>query len=186
MLRKLASLALGPLLAALFAPAVCVPAGAQETRAQSPAEPQTNVRVTIRLVKLDQGKRNVVKSYDLLVATGTTGSKLLSGSRVPIPNVKREPAEKGAGGEESTQYVYQNIGFSVEAKVWLVGDRKVKLLAEIEDSRLKERAGQPPVVETRQLSVNTLLPDGTPMEATRIEGDADPSGVVEVEARILR
>ena len=183
MLRKLMTVACGAIVAA----ALCTQAPAEEPKPSPASEPQTNVRVTIRLVKLEQGKRSVVKSYDLLVAAGSTGSKLLSGSRVPIPTAVRDAGDEGAGGDGTTQFVYQNIGFSVEAKAWLVGDKKIKLLADIEDSRLMERAaGQPPVVETRQLSVNAILADGTPMEATRIEAEAVPPGFVGIEAKILR
>jgi hypothetical protein len=187
MLRKLAAVMSGALLAVLVAPALCTPAGAEEAKAPSPAEPQTDVRVTIRLGRVEQGKRNVLKSYDLVVAAGTVGSKLMSGARVPIPTAGSDAADKGTGGDGSTRFVYQNIGFSVDAKVWIIGDKKLKLLAEIEDSRLKERAaGQPPIVETRQLSMNAILSDGTPMEVTRVEGEADLTGFVEIEAKILR
>lgn len=188
MLRKLAALACGAVVAALIAPALCAPAFAEETKASAAtAETQTDVRITVRLGKLDQGKRTVMKSYDLVVVAGSSGSKLLSGSRVPIPTATHEPSDKGAGGDASTEFVYQNIGFSIEAKVWLVGDKKIKILGALEDSRLTDRIpGQPPVVETRQLSVNAVLADGTPMEVTRVEADGMPPGFVEIEARILK
>ena len=187
MLKRLLAIASGALLAVLVAPVLSVPAGAEETRPPSAVEPQTNVRVTIRLGRIEQGKRTVLKSYELLVAAGSAGTKLLSGARVPIPTASSDAAEKGTGGEGSTHFVYQNIGFSTDAKVWIYGDNRIKLLAEIEDSRLKERApGQPPYVETRQLSLNAILTDGKPMDATKVEGDTDPSGFVEVEAKILR
>ncbi len=186
MLRRIAAVLSGALLVVLLAPVLSAPAGAQEAKAGSGAEPQINVRVTIRLGRMEQGKRTVLKTYDLVVAAGTAGSKLLSGARVPIPTASNE-GEKGLPGEGATRFVYQNIGFSADAKVWIVGDKKVKLLAELEDSRVKERTGnQPPFVETRQLSVNTILTDGTPMEVTRVEGEADQPGFVEIEARILR
>ncbi len=181
MLRKLAAVVSGALLAAIVAPA-----GAEEARVPSQAEAQANVRITVRIGKLEQGKRNVLKSYDLVVASGTVGSTLLSGARVPIPTAAGDADDKGAGGEGSTRFVYQNIGFSTDAKVWIVGDKKVKLLANIEDSRLKERvAGQPPIVETRQMSMSAILSDGVPMEVTRFEGETDLSGFVEIEAKIL-
>jgi hypothetical protein len=34
--------------------------------------------------------------------------------------------------------------------------------------------------------VNTVLTDGQPMEVTRVDGGTDPSGYVEVEAKVLR
>ncbi len=186
MLRKLAAVLSGALLAALVAPVASAPARAEEAKASAGTEPQVNVKVTVRLGRMEQGKRNVLKSYDLVVASGSTGSKLLSGARVPIPTAS-EPGDKGPGGDGSTRFVYQNIGFSAEARVWITGDRKIKILAELEDSRVKERTGnQPPFVETRQLSVNAILSDGTPMEVTRVEGEADQPGFVEIEAKTLR
>jgi hypothetical protein len=163
MLRKLATL----MFASLFVPGVLA---ADEKPAPGL---QPNVKVTIRLGKIEQGKRNVLKTYDLVVAPETTGSKLLSGSRVPIST--------------GSEIVYQNIGFSAEAMVWLVGDGKIKLSAKIEDSRLADKvANAAPFVETRQLSVNAVLTDGRPMEVTKVEGSIDPSGFVEVEAAVLK
>lgn len=163
MLRNIAAILLVSLLAVGLA-------FAQEKGAPAP---QPNVKVTIRLGKIEQGKRNVVKTYDLVVSPESTGSRLLSGSRVPIPT--------------GSEVVYQNIGFSAEAMVWLVGDGKIKLAAKIEDSRLSEKAaGSAPYVETRQLSVNAVLTDGKPMEVTKVEGSIDPSGFVEVEAAVLK
>ncbi len=182
MLRRIAAVMTGALLAVIVAPA-----GAEEARPPSPAEPQTNVRITVRIGRIEQGKRNVLKSYDLVVAAGPVGSSLLSGARVPIPTAAGDAADKGAGGDGSTRFVYQNIGFSTDAKAWIVADKKVKLLANIEDSRLKDRAaGLPPIVETRQMSMSAILSDGVPMEVTRFEGETDLSGFVEIEARILK
>lgn len=181
MLRKLVVLALGALLCAVLIPSNAGPAAAEETTASVGGEIQTNVRVTIRLGKIEMGKRTIVKAYQLVVAAGSAGSRLLSGSRVPIPTTAAEE------GEISTQYVYQNIGFSTFANVSIVGGGKVKLFAEIEDSRLKESgSGAPPVVETRQLSVDAILDDDKPIEVTRVEGEADQGGFVEVQAEILR
>jgi hypothetical protein len=88
---------------------------------------------------------------------------------------------------DGARFVYQNIGFSAEAMVWILSSGKIKLVGSFEDSRLSEAvAGRPPVVETRQLSVNTVLTDGQPMEVTRVDGGTDPSGYVEVEAKVLR
>lgn len=151
-----------------------LPIAAWAAEGRSDAEPQANVKVTFRLGKLEQGKRTVVKTYDLVVAAESSGSKLLSGSRIAMPT----------GG---TDIVDQNIGFSAEAMVWIVAPGKIKLQAKLEDSRLVERvAGQAPQVETRQLSVNAVLAEGKPMEVTRVDSSIDPSGFVEVEASILK
>ena len=165
-------------LAGMLLAAAPVSVQAQEAAAR-PAEAQPNVSVTIRVHRLDHGQRRLLKSYNLLVAPDTPGSKLLSGSRVPLP--------MGGDGSDKAAFIYQNIGFSANAEVKLLGDGRIKLVALIEDSRLAETvAGRPPVVETRQLSVNAVLTDGKPMEVTRVESETDPSGLVEVEAKILK
>ena len=147
--------------------------------AEEPGPPPPNVRVTIRLGRLEQGKPRLLKTYNLVVGD-TRSAKLLSGARVPLP-VGGDPAEKGAA------FVYQNIGFSADVTVYLVGGGKIRIHAELEDSRLAETvAGRPPVVETRQLSFNSVVADGQPVEVTRVEGEADPSGFVEVEAKVMR
>jgi len=166
-------------LVALVLVAVPVP-----TRAAEPsAEPRGNVKVTIRLGRLENGQRRPTKSYDLVIAPETPGSKLLAGARVPLPVGEGEKSEAGEGA----RFVYQNIGFSAEAQAWILANGKIKLMGLIEDSRLAEAvAGRPPVVETRQLSVNAILTDGQPLEVTRVDGGTDPSGYVEIEAKILR
>ena len=169
-------------LVGLILVAVPVPSRAEGPPASNPAaEPRGNVKVTIRLGRLENGQRRPTKSYDLVVAPETNGSKLLAGARVPLP-VGDDKAEA-----DGARFVYQNIGFSAEAMVWILSSGKIKLMGNFEDSRLVETvAGRPPVVETRQLSVNTVLTDGQPMEVTRVDGGTDPSGYVEVEAKILR
>jgi len=147
---------------------------------------KANVLITIRLGKIEGSDRIPVKSYDLVVADGTSGSKLLSGQRVPFPTASM-PSADGSGDEGgATQaFVYQNVGFVVEARAWLVDKNKIKLIADIEDSRVRDgKGGEPPIVETRQLRVNAILTDGEPLELTRVESE-DQSGFVEVEAKIL-
>ncbi len=92
-----------------------------------------------------------------------------------------------AEGEAMQAIVYQNIGFSTEARVWLVDEKSLKVMAEIEDSRVREgEGGAPPSVETRQVSINAVLTDGVPMELTRVQGVTDQSGYLEVRADILK
>lgn len=142
---------------------------------------KSNVLVTVRIGKVENGKRETIKSYDLVVADGTNGSKLLSGQRVPFPTGVGE-----SSGDEPG-FVYRNIGFVTEVRAWIVGDKLIKLMAQIEDSRLTAgQAGLPPIVETRQLDVNAMLTDGVAMDLTRAQGITDQSGFVEVEAKILR
>jgi Flp pilus assembly secretin CpaC len=171
--RSLSALALAVLLQTGPAAMAADPEG------QVAADPQVNVLVTVRLAKLEGQKRVPVKSYDLVVVAGAgnPASKLLSGERVPIPT---------ESSEDGTSIVYQNIGFLTEVRAWIVADGRIKLIAEIEDSRLNRPAGGgPPVVETRQLSVSAILKDGDPLVLTRVEGISDQSGLVEVEATLL-
>ena len=151
--------------------------------AQGESAPQAskfNVMVTVRIGRLEGGKRVPVKSYSLVVADGTVGSKLLSGKRVPFPAA-------GDGSDGGARVVYQNIGFVSEMRAWIVDENTIKLVADIEDSSIEEGGGGGlQTVTTRQLSVNAILTDGVPLELTRLDAVTDISGYVEVEARILR
>ncbi len=150
-----------------------IPTGAQESDGTKALE--GNVRVTFRMGTLEDGKRVPTKTYDLIVSSGTSGSKLLSGSRVPFPT-----STDGDG------IVYQNVGFTTEVLTWILDKKRIKLLANIENSIvIEDEDGGPPTVETRQVSVNAILEDGVPMELTRVEGILDKPGFVEVEAKIL-
>lgn len=145
------------------------------------AEPEANprnVKLTVRLGKLVDGKRGETKSYDLALVSGGVPSRLLSGARVPLPT------SGGGEGEAGGAIVYQNIGFSTEAFAWVLADGRIKITATIEDSRLAVHAPQPPTVETRQLSVSAILKPGVPQEVTRVNGIGDLSGFVEVEAQV--
>lgn len=139
-----------------------------------------NVLVTVRMGTLDDGKRETLKTYTLIVATGTVGSKLLAGERVPFPSARPDAGEGAAG------IVYQNIGFVTEIRAWPVDKKTIRVAADIEDSRVQRVEGQPPTVETRQLAVNAVLTDGVPLELTRVDGVTDREGFVEIEAKFLR
>jgi hypothetical protein len=164
--------------AALVAALLAAPA-IRAQAAEEAAGTTPNIMVTFRMGKLEDGKRIQVKAYDLVVAGGMRGSRLLSGERVPIPTSE--------GEDERQAYVYQNIGFTTSVEAQIIGEDKILLLAEIEDSRIRDgEEGEPPVVETRQLSVNVILTDGVPLALTRVEGLSDQPGYVEVEASILK
>ena len=162
---------------------------AQSSEPATPASEgrQDNVLLTVRIGRLDTGKRQDVKSYDIVIVGGGVGSTLLSGARVPIPTTRRDDGKKdGAADEGMTSFVYQNIGFSTEVRAWILDDERIKLVANLEDSRLQEAPGDaPPIVETRQLSINAILEQGVPLEVSRVEGLRDQSGFVELEAKIL-
>ena len=152
---------------------------AQEHAAKDPSA--TNVLMTFRIGTLEGKRKTTVKTYSLVVAEGTLGSKLLAGQRVPFP----EASENG----DMSKIAYQNIGFATEVRVWVLDKKTIKLMADIEDSRvMKDEDGGPPSVETRQVSINAILTDGEALEVTRGEGiiEAGSGGFVEVEAKILR
>jgi len=141
-------------------------------------DPARNVKLTVRLGKLIDGKRSEVKSYDLVIVSGGAASRLLSGARVPLPT--------GGGGGDAPAFVYQNIGFTTEAFAWVLDGERIKIVGSIEDSRVVERgAGQLPTVETRQVSISAVLKPGIPMEVTRVDGIRDLAGFVEIEATIV-
>jgi hypothetical protein len=154
----------------------------QGEQTQPPAdEGKQNVLLTFRLGKIEGEKRIPMKSYDLVVASGRMGSKLLSGERVPFPTTS------GEGESAQQSYVYQNVGFVTSVEARILDEKKIRLRADIEDSSVREGAeGVPPAVETRQLNINVILTDGVPLELTRVEGLTDQSGYVEVEAKILK
>ena len=168
--------------AVLLALLVTVPPAAAQTEVSQATEKvasKANVLITVRIGKFEDSKRVPVKSYHLVVADGTPGSKLLSGRRVPFPT--------GSGSGDEGGMVYQNIGFVTEARAWIVDKKTIKLVAVIEDSRISEgEDGKMPIVETRQLEVNVMLTNGVPLDLTRVEGITEHSGFVEVEASILR
>ncbi len=153
--------------------ALAAPAAAQ-VGGSSLVEGTTNVQLTFKMGMIENGKKEQKKFYTLIVAEGPVGSKLLAGERVPFP-----------GGGEGGSIVYQNIGFATEARVWIVDDTMIKVVADIEDSRVVDGDGAPKV-ETRQLSISAVLTDGEALELTRVEGLTDVNGYVELEAKLLR
>jgi hypothetical protein len=142
-----------------------------------------NVLLIFRLGTLEDGARKDVKSYQLVVISGGSGSRLLNGARVALATTSR-PNDETA---DAVTFVYQNIGFSTEVNAWMLADGRIKVMASLEDSRIgEELAGKPATIETHQLSVDAILTAGIPLELTRVEGIRDKSGFVEVEATVLR
>lgn len=134
-----------------------------------------NVLVTVRIGTMEGEKRIPIKSFQLIVAAGTPGSKLLSGQRVPIP----------MGGNDGA-ITYQNIGFTANIVVWIVDEETIRVMADIEDSRLiPGHDGAAPVIETRQLTVNTTLKPGTSLDLVRAEATDGETGYVEMEVRLF-
>jgi len=178
-------LAAGLLVAVLLAAPVAV---AQTPDATDSAAADVNVLIHFRMGTIDGDDRTVTKSYTLIVASGSSGSSLLAGQRVPFPTV--DSGFSRGSVDDSTParaIVYQNIGFATNAEAMVIGGNKIRLRADIENSRIVEdEDGGLPIVETRQLTINAILTDGQPLDVTRAEGLMDRPGFVEVEARILR
>ena len=157
--------------------------------AQAISAPEdVNILIEFRMGTIDGTTRTVMKSYSLIVASGSSGSSLLAGKRVPFPTVEGGLATGSEDGSASVRpIVYQNIGFATTAEALVIEGNRIRLRAEIENSMIVEGAdGGLPIVETRQLSINAVLKDGEPLEVTRAEGLMDQPGFVEVEVRILR
>ena len=162
---------------ALVLGCLTVPATAQESESED-----LNVRITLRVSQVVEGKAVPVRSYDLVAAANAGPSELLSGQRVPFPVKEDQGDGKGTG----MHYVYQNVGFTVRAEVRPRSGDKVLLIADIEDSRVVAgEGGAPPTVETRQLNVSAVLTDGTPLRLTEVEVEGELGGFVEVTATIL-
>jgi len=178
------------LIAGVLAPVLLLAATVVTAQAEAEAKrgSDANVLITVRMGKLEGDLRVPVKSYTLVVADGTPGSKLLAGERVPFPTSKGTLADKlDPDAEATASFAYRNIGFVTEIRAWILDKTTIKVMADIEDSRVRQSEdGKPPTVETRQLTVNAILTDGEPLELTRVEGVTDQSGFVEIEAKILR
>jgi len=178
---KLARVLLLALIVATTVPAT--PAQTSDTTADpdrsATQQSRVNVLLRFRIGSIEDGVRVVKKTYDIIVVDGGAGSKLLSGNRVPLPN---------PGDETDGDYVYQNIGFFTEVRAHVLDKNQVKIVANIEDSNVVEDVdGGPPTIQTRQLTVDAVLTDGTPLELTRVENVSaeNSAGFVDVEARIL-
>lgn len=169
-------------------PVLLLAATVATAQAEAEQGSDANVLITVRMGTLEGDLRVPLKSYTLVVADGTPGSKLLSGERIPFPTSKGTLADKlDPDGETTASFAYRNIGFVTEIRAWILDKKSIKVRADIEDSRVRQSEdGKPPTVETRQLNVNAILTDGEPLELTRVEGVTDRSGFVEIEAKILR
>ena len=176
------------LIAGVLAPVLLLAATVVTAQAEAEQGSDANVLITVRMWRLEGDLRVAVKSSTLVVADGTPGSRLLAGERVPFPTSKGTLADKlDPDAEATASFAYRNIGFVTEIRAWILDKTTIKVIAEIEDSRVRQSEdGKPPTVETRQLTVNAILTDGEPLELTRVEGVTDQSGFVEIEAKILR
>ena len=166
------------MLALLAAPVV-----AQDSEEQR--LPVKNIRLTIRYDTESPDGKKMLKSREIVAQEGSR-SRLLIGSRVPIP-VSDVSHDAGDGVKPVTTYSYQNIGFSAELRAWILPDGKIGVEAAIESSQISpETAGDShPVILTYQQNVQVVLEDGKPMDVTRVEDPERVNGRFEIEAEIL-
>jgi hypothetical protein len=181
---KRAILAGGALIALLVVSSMAV---AQSPDGTGTSAAEANILIQFRMGTLDGETRTVTKSYSLIVASGSAGSDLLAGHRIPFPTV--DSGLSGGSGDDAAParpIVYQNIGFVTHAVATIIDGGKIMLRADIENSLVVESEdGGLPVVQTRQVTFNAILTEGETLEVTRAEGVMDQAGFVEVEARIL-
>jgi Flp pilus assembly secretin CpaC len=178
-------LAAGLLVAAIFAITAVMAQSSTSTETRSTG---ANIQLDFRMGTIEGDTRKVVKSYRLIVASGSSGASLLAGKRIPFPTMDSGLPQNPEGDAATGRpIVYQNIGFATTAEAMIIEGNRIVLRADIENSMVVEVEGNGlPVVATRQLSVNVILNDGQPLEVTRAEGLMDRPGFVEVEARILK
>jgi Flp pilus assembly secretin CpaC len=161
---------------------------AQSSSSANTGSTGANIQLDFRMGTIEDKTRTVVKSYRLIVASGSSGASLLAGERIAFPTMDSGLPQNPEGDVATGRpIVYQNIGFATTVEAIIIEGNRIVLRAEIENSIVVESEGNGlPVVATRQLSVNVILNDGQPLEVTRAEGLMDRPGFVEVEARILK
>ena len=141
------------------------------------AETPTNIELTVRVGEMDAGEPMDTTTYTFTLTSGESHSSFDSGLRMPIPTTVGEPGQ--------TTYSYQNIGFSLNARAQLLDNNQIQIDLSLEDSSIA-RPGKVPVIATVNASTNTLLTAGKPLQLTNIQGSADESMYIEIEANILR
>ena len=142
-----------------------------------------NVLVTIRVGAPDAP----VKSYQLVADGGGQAAKLMDGQRVPIPTTTFQTSSPPDVIVPMTSYTYQNVGFEAEVRAWVQEDGRIKIVAEIEDSRLADEpaAGGRPVIQTRHQRVHGTLIEGEPLRMTRVEEEGAGVRYLEILAEVL-
>lgn len=147
--------------------------GALPALADTPA----NIQLTVRVGHVNAGEIMDPSTYTFTLVSGETRSSFDSGLRMPIPTSVGEPGQ--------TTYSYQNVGFSLNAKAILLDNNQIQVDLSLEDSSIA-RPGKVPVIATVNASTNTLLTAGKPLQLTNIQGSADESMFIEIEANILK
>jgi hypothetical protein len=160
------------------------PVAAQESDEQR--LPLNNIRVTIRYDTVDADGKKMSKTREVVAQEGSR-SRLLIGSRVPIP-VSEGSREEDGGVAPVRTYAYQNIGFSAEIRAWILPNGKIGLEAEIESSQVSPETAsdEHPVILTYQQNVQVVLENGKPMNVTRVEDPERVNGRFEIEAEIIK
>jgi hypothetical protein len=149
-----------------------------------------NVRLTLTIIDSDPGSRPVPRAYEYVARDGGGKATLIMGWRVPIPTAR---VADDAAGEPTTEYVYQNIGFTAHLWVTILEDERILVSGQIEASgarqapeEMREAAkGDLPIIGTFQQELSVTLKEGKALVLAEVP---DPEGgrvQIEIKADIL-
>ena len=159
---------------------ICLLAGiVPSTSAQAPgrraaADAGDNVRVTLRVGRLVDGRSMTVNTYELLVTVDSEPTEFLAGRRIPLVRQEQRVDDEVV----VTDYDYQSVGFSAQIWVESVTGSRLRLRGSIEDSTIVS-SGPTPTIETHQLRIDTVVADGATQELMRIDAPGGTKGFVE-------
>jgi hypothetical protein len=148
-----------------------------------------NVRLTLTIVDSDPGVRPEERSYEY-VGRDDAEASLMMGWRVPIPTTRAGDGEDDA---PTTEYVYQNIGFTAKLTINILDDGRILIRGDIETSgarhgpeEMRDAAKDDlPVIGTFQQGIDVTLKEGKPLRLAEVP---DPEGGrvhLEIKAEIL-
>lgn len=149
-----------------------------------------NVRLTLTIIDSDPGSRPVPRVYEYVARDGGGKATLIMGWRVPIPTSR---AADDAEGDPTTEYVYQNIGFTAHLWVTILEDERILISGQIEASgarqapeEMREAAKDDlPIIGTFQQELSVTLKEGKSMSLAEVP---DPEGGrvrIEIQADVL-
>jgi hypothetical protein len=149
-----------------------------------------NVRLTLTIIDSDPGSRPVPRAYEYVARDGGGKATLIMGWRVPIPTARNADA---AEGEPTTEYVYQNIGFTAHLWVTILEDERILVRGQVEASgtrqapeEMREAAKDDlPIIGTFQQELSVTLKEGKALVLAEVP---DPEGgrvQIEIKAEVL-
>ena len=149
-----------------------------------------NVRLTLTIIDSDPGSRPVTRAYEYVARDGGGKATLIMGWRVPIPTARFADDSEG---EPTTEYVYQNVGFTANLWVTILEDGRILISGQIEASgarqapkEMREAAKDDlPIIGTFQQELSVTLKEGKALSLAEVP---DPEGgrvQIEIKADIL-